>query len=98
EADLATLLAAEFDAVMFCNEGDRPYALTAGPEGVAAMTRVVAELAPRDRPSQSPWRRARRSSARSRPGRTSRTWGSGTRTRPSCSVSGGVWTQMGWRC
>ncbi len=50
EADLATLLAAEFDAVMFCNEGDRPYALTAGPEGVAAMTRVVAELAPRDRP------------------------------------------------
>ncbi len=50
EADLATLLTAEFDAVMFCNEGDRPYALAAGPEGIAAMTRVVAELAPRDRP------------------------------------------------
>lgn len=49
-ADLEILLAAGFDAVLFCNEGDRPYAFRAGYEGVACMTRVVAELAPRDRP------------------------------------------------
>jgi uncharacterized protein len=49
-ADLAILLDSGFDAVMFCNEGDRPYSLNAGHEGVAALTRVVAELAPRDRP------------------------------------------------
>jgi uncharacterized protein len=49
-ADLEKLVAAGVDAVMFCNEGDRPYALGAGFEGVAAMTRVVTELAPRDRP------------------------------------------------
>jgi uncharacterized protein len=49
-ADLAILLHSGFDAVMFCNEGDRPYSLNAGHEGVAALTRVVAELAPRDRP------------------------------------------------
>lgn len=49
-ADLAILLEAGFDAVLFCNEGDRPYALRAGYEGVAALTRVVTELAPRDRP------------------------------------------------
>lgn len=48
--DLAVLLEAGFDGVMFCNEGDRPYSLRAGYEGVAALTRVVAELAPRDRP------------------------------------------------
>jgi hypothetical protein len=49
-ADLEVLLGAGFDAVMFCNEGDRPYSLRAGYEGVAALTRVVADLAPRDRP------------------------------------------------
>ena len=49
-ADLEILLAADVDAVMFCNEGDRPYSFTAGYEGVAVMTRVVAQLAPRDRP------------------------------------------------
>ena len=48
--DLEKLLASDVDAVMFCNEGDRPYALRAGFEGVAAMTRVVSELAPSDRP------------------------------------------------
>src|SRR5579863_8501753 len=48
--DLAILLQFPFDAVMFCNEGDRPYALQAGFEGVAVMTRVVAGLAPDDRP------------------------------------------------
>jgi len=49
-ADLEVLLPAGVDAVMFCNEGDRPYALRAGPEGIAVMTRVVVELAPDDRP------------------------------------------------
>jgi membrane complex biogenesis BtpA family protein len=49
-ADLELLLAAGVDGVMFCNEGDRPYELQVGPEAVATMGRVVAELAPRDRP------------------------------------------------
>jgi membrane complex biogenesis BtpA family protein len=49
-ADLRVLLDAGFDAVMFCNEGDRPYSFRAGYEGVATMTRVVTELAPTDRP------------------------------------------------
>jgi membrane complex biogenesis BtpA family protein len=49
-ADLDILLAAGFDAVMFCNEGDRPYTFRAGYDGVAFMTRVVAELRPTDRP------------------------------------------------
>lgn len=48
--DIEIVLDAGFDAVMFCNEGDRPYSFTAGYEGVAALTRVVSELAPRDRP------------------------------------------------
>ena len=49
-ADLDALLGSGVDGVMFCNEGDRPYALNAGFEGVATLTRVVAELAPEDRP------------------------------------------------
>jgi uncharacterized protein len=48
--DLDILLSADFDAVMFCNEGDRPYSLDAGYAGVAALTRVVTELAPRHMP------------------------------------------------
>lgn len=48
-ADLDILLASEIDAVMFCNEGDRPYSFNAGYEGVSVMTRVVSELAPKDR-------------------------------------------------
>jgi predicted TIM-barrel enzyme len=40
------LLRFPFDAVMFCNEGDRPYSLRAGFEGVAVMARVAADLAP----------------------------------------------------
>lgn len=48
--DVAHLLDAGVDAVMFCNEGDRPYTLQAGPEGVAVLARVVTELAPKDRP------------------------------------------------
>ncbi len=49
-ADLDLLAPSGFDAFLFCNEGDRPYVFEAGYEGVAAMTRVVSELAPRDRP------------------------------------------------
>jgi membrane complex biogenesis BtpA family protein len=49
-ADLKILLAAGVDAVLFSNEADRPYALQADFEAVAAMTRVITELAPRDRP------------------------------------------------
>lgn len=49
-ADLDILLGSDVDAVMFCNEGDRPYNLRAGFEGVAVLARVVSELAPRDRP------------------------------------------------
>ena len=49
-SDLEILLDSDFDAIMFCNEGDRPYTFEAGYEGVAVMTRVVTELAPRDRP------------------------------------------------
>jgi uncharacterized protein len=48
--DLEALLGGGVDTVMFCNEGDRPYTLNAGMEGVSAMTRVVTELAPKDRP------------------------------------------------
>jgi membrane complex biogenesis BtpA family protein len=49
-ADLRILLDAGVDAVLFCNEGDRPYSFEAGYEGVAVMTRVITELRPTDRP------------------------------------------------
>ena len=49
-ADLRILLDAGVDAVMFCNEGDRPYTFQAGYDGVAVMTRIVTELRPTDRP------------------------------------------------
>jgi len=45
-ADVHALQAAGFDAVMFCNENDRPYVFTAGPETVAAMAAVIGELRP----------------------------------------------------
>jgi membrane complex biogenesis BtpA family protein len=48
--DLEIILAADFDAVLFCNEGDLPYSFAAGYSGVSTMTRVVTELAPKDRP------------------------------------------------
>jgi membrane complex biogenesis BtpA family protein len=48
--DLRILLDAGVDAVMFCNEGDRPYTFQAGYDGVAVMTRIVTELRPADRP------------------------------------------------
>lgn len=48
--DLDVLLDVGFDAVMFCNEGDRPYQLKAGLESAAVMAKVVTECAPTDRP------------------------------------------------
>src|SRR5262249_55867334 len=48
--DLEVLLQHDFDAIMFCNEGDRPYTLKMDFEAVAVMTRIVTRLAPRDRP------------------------------------------------
>lgn len=44
--DVAALVEAGFDAVMFCNENDRPYELDAGPESAAFMARVVTECRP----------------------------------------------------
>ncbi len=40
-ADLEALTAGGVDAVLFGNEGDRPYVLSAPPEGLAAMTALV---------------------------------------------------------
>jgi uncharacterized protein len=48
--DVEILTRTGFDGILFCNEGDRPYQLQAGFEGVAMMARVVAEAAPADRP------------------------------------------------
>ncbi len=48
--DVDRLYAAGVDAVMFCNEDDRPYQLQAGPEAIATMTRIVTELRPANRP------------------------------------------------
>jgi membrane complex biogenesis BtpA family protein len=44
--DVAVLVDSGFDAVLFCNENDRPYQLHAGPESSAFMTRVVTEAQP----------------------------------------------------
>ena len=45
-SDVEQLERGGVDAIMFCNEDDRPYVLEAGIEQIAAMTRVVAETAP----------------------------------------------------
>ena len=45
-ADIEKLQAGGVDAIMFGNENDRPYVLEAAPEGVAAMTAVVAAVKP----------------------------------------------------
>ena len=45
-ADVARLVDGGVDAIMFCNEDDRPYALQADFEAVAVMTRVVTETRP----------------------------------------------------
>jgi uncharacterized protein len=48
--DLDHLLDGGVDAVMFCNEDDRPYTLHAGPEVAASMAAVIGQLKPIDRP------------------------------------------------
>jgi hypothetical protein len=48
--DVEVLTRSGFDAILFCNEGDRPYQLEATFEGVSMMTRVITEVAPPDRP------------------------------------------------
>lgn len=50
EADLEHLLVDGIDAIMFCNEGDRPYQLEVGHEIVASMAHVVGRVTPLDRP------------------------------------------------
>jgi hypothetical protein len=45
--DVECLVAGGVDAIMFCNEDDRPYVFKAGIEQIATMTRVVAECAPK---------------------------------------------------
>jgi uncharacterized protein len=45
-ADIEKLQEGGVDAVMFGNEGDRPYLLKASPESLAAMSVIVARLAP----------------------------------------------------
>lgn len=48
--DVEHLVQGGVDAIMFCNEDDRPYVFKAGIEQIAAMSRVVGELKPRDTP------------------------------------------------
>ena len=44
--DIAHLVDGGVDAIMFCNEDDRPYTFQAGVEAIATMARVVAETRP----------------------------------------------------
>jgi membrane complex biogenesis BtpA family protein len=48
--DMGRLLNGGVDAILFCNEDDRPYTFQAGFEAIAVMTRVISELRPHDRP------------------------------------------------
>ena len=48
--DVARLLDGGVDAILFCNEDDRPYRFDAELIDAAVMTRVVTELRPTDRP------------------------------------------------
>jgi uncharacterized protein len=50
KSDVEKLVRNGVDGLLFCNEGDRPYSLEADFEAVAVMTRVINEIAPRDRP------------------------------------------------
>jgi membrane complex biogenesis BtpA family protein len=45
-ADIEKLQEGGVDAIMFGNEGDRPYLLKASPESLAAMSAIVARLTP----------------------------------------------------
>lgn len=48
--DVRALLDGGVDAILFCNEDDRPYSLRADFEGVAVMARAIAEVRPTDHP------------------------------------------------
>jgi membrane complex biogenesis BtpA family protein len=48
--DIGYLVEGGVDAIMFCNEDDRPYVFEAGIEQIATMARVIAEVKPRDIP------------------------------------------------
>jgi len=48
--DVTHLLNGGVDAILFCNEDDRPYTFNADFEAIAVMTRVITELRPADRP------------------------------------------------
>jgi membrane complex biogenesis BtpA family protein len=48
--DIEILIEGGVDAILFCNEDDRPYLLEAGIEQISAMTRVVTECAPEEIP------------------------------------------------
>ncbi len=48
--DVKHLVDGGVDAIMFCNEDDRPYVFEAGIEQIAAMSRVIAETRPDDIP------------------------------------------------
>lgn len=50
QADIAYLIDGGVDAILFCNEDDRPYSLRVGDEIVAAVTCVVTECRPSDLP------------------------------------------------
>jgi uncharacterized protein len=45
-ADVTKLQAGGVDAILFGNEGDRPYLLKAAPEGLAAMAAIIATIKP----------------------------------------------------
>ncbi len=45
--DVEHLVNGGVDAIMFCNEDDRPYVFEAGIEQIAAMTRVITEVKPK---------------------------------------------------
>lgn len=48
--DVHNLVQSGVDAIMFCNEDDRPYVFKAATEQIAALTRVVSETAPKSMP------------------------------------------------
>jgi membrane complex biogenesis BtpA family protein len=48
--DVAALSRGGVDGILFCNEGDRPYAFQAALEAVAVMSCVIGQVAPGDRP------------------------------------------------
>jgi membrane complex biogenesis BtpA family protein len=50
QPDVEALVAGGVDAILFCNEDDRPYVFRAGIEQIAAMTRVVTQCAPKKIP------------------------------------------------